>query len=622
MKATAMAVLVALGCTPVFGQNIGQFPGGPNPAPAAEANDAAEIAKALGPLADSLTAAISMDHSTKGSVVYSQPQVGFGAVFFGDVQWLNDGGRQCANFADPMSNLKAMPPMRLGPNYTLATWIKLPCPGNHGVIWDGTEACPLFVAEDRFACSDRNGERTFCTVKGLTGWHHVAVTCDGTQMAFFLDGGMRGQVPMVIDDRLWTIGAKTFRKPTENTQCDCLDDMFIFNRPLKQEEIAKLSNVRLPIHPPTAEEIARQNATKTARANAAPVAAAPVNGAPPPNMGALPPNVASLVNPAPVVPAADRAGAAELVKTYHDSLVFVQGTNGSGSGFLAKFNKGTFLFTNAHVAAGVRGAAFKTLNGDKVQIGATSAAAVGHDVVLMQATSISLPFEIMQGVDKEASIGDAVVVLGNAEGAGVVNTIMGSIVGIGPNLVEVDAPFVPGNSGSPIIHLKSGKVIGVATYLTIKKVDVVTKKVLSNPTVRRFGYRLDSIKSWQSINWSAFTAQADTLENIENMTKDLIKLVNEADRTGRFTPDMTNNRAIRSRIEAWQGQFHGHMSKTDIDTANANFIGYLKSLCKSDVIAAHQSLTYDFFQRKLTEEERDRNALADIFNSAIQAVRR
>lgn len=316
------------------------------------------------------------------------------------------------------------------------------------------------------------------------------------------------------------------------------------------------------------------------------------------------------------------AGAAELVKTYHDSLVFVQGTNGSGSGFLAKFNNATFLFTNAHVAAGVKGAAFKTLNGDKVQIGATSAAAVGHDVVLMQATSIGLPFEIMQGVDKEASIGDAVVVLGNAEGAGVVNTIMGTIVGIGPNLVEVDAPFMPGNSGSPIIHLKSGKVIGVATYLTIKKFDTVTKTRLSAPTVRRFGYRLDSIKSWQSINWRAFTAQADMMENIEALTKDLIKLINDVDQTGRITSSMTTNPAIKSRIDAWQGQFRGHMSKTDIDMANANFIGYLKSLCKSDVIAAHSTLTYDYFQRKLTDEERDRNALADIFSSAIQSMRR
>ncbi|MDR3401786.1 MAG: trypsin-like peptidase domain-containing protein [Chthoniobacter sp.] len=613
MKAPAIAIFMALCSVPVFGQNIGQFKGGPNtppgganpPAPAGEANDAAEITKALGPLAESLSAAISMDRSANGSVVYSQPQIGFAAVFFGGVQWLNDGGRQCASFASPNASLKTMPPMRLGPNYTLATWMKLPCPGNHGVVWDGLNACPLFVTENGFACSDRIGEHSYCEAKGLTGWHHVAVACDGTQMSFFLDGEMRGQAQVVLDDRLVTIGTKTMRIAGENNQCDCLDDMFVFNRPLKQDEIAKLSAVRLPLHEPTPADLARGNSFKA-----------------PPQANAAPVN-AGLANPAPGVPVPDRAelgNAAGLVKTYHDSLVFVQGSNGSGSGFLAKFNNATFLFTNAHVAAGVKGAAFKTLDGDKVQLGATSAVAVGHDVVLMQATSVGLPFDLMQGVDKEASIGDAIVVLGNAEGAGVVNTIMGKIVGIGPNLVEVDAPFQPGNSGSPIIHLKTGKVIGVATYLTIKKVDTVTKTRLSAPTIRRFGYRLDSIKSWQSINWPAFSAQADTMESIESLTKDLVKLINDIDRTGRITASMTNNAAIKSRIESWQSQFHSHMSKTDIEAMNTNFIGYLKSLCKGDILAAHSTVTYDYFQRKLTDEERDRNAIAEVFASAMQSM--
>ena len=76
----------------------------------------------------------------------------------------------------------------------------------------------------------------------------------------------------------------------------------------------------------------------------------------------------------------------------------------------------------------------------------------------------------MDHVDENASIDDDVVVLGNAEGGGVINTIKGKIVGVGPNLVEVDAAFVPGNSGSPIIHLKTGKVIGVATYLIIAQI--------------------------------------------------------------------------------------------------------------------------------------------------------
>ncbi len=121
---------------------------------------------------------------------------------------------------------------------------------------------------------------------------------------------------------------------------------------------------------------------------------------------------------------------------------------------------------------------------------------------------VETAFQIMTGVDENAAIGDEVVVLGNAEGAGVINTINGKIVGIGPNLVEVDAPFQPGNSGSPIVHLKTGKVVGVATYLTIRKFDSATKEPVKVPIVRRFGYRLDSVKIWQPVSWQSFYAQA------------------------------------------------------------------------------------------------------------------
>ena len=63
-------------------------------------------------------------------------------------------------------------------------------------------------------------------------------------------------------------------------------------------------------------------------------------------------------------------------------------------------------------------------------------------------------------------IGDAIVVLGNSGGGGVVTKLEGKLVGIGPDRIEVSAEFIPGNSGSPIIHVPTGKVIGIATYLT------------------------------------------------------------------------------------------------------------------------------------------------------------
>jgi len=309
---------------------------------------------------------------------------------------------------------------------------------------------------------------------------------------------------------------------------------------------------------------------------------------------------------------------ASLVKTQRNNLVFVSGSDGSGSGFLAKYGNRTFLFTNAHVAAGVRGAGFQTLQGDKVQIGAASAA-VGHDIFLMQATAASEPLAIMTGVEENTSIGDEIVVLGNAEGAGVINTIMGKIVGVGPQLIEVDAPFKPGNSGSPIIHLKSGKVIGAATYLTIRKFDSATNEPSKEPIVRRFGYRIDSVKTWQPVQWPAFFAQAKEMETVEALTEDLIEFLNDL-KDSKVNSSQHTNPVIKNRIDAWLASKMRGLSPRDRLQADQSFLSFLKVTCQSDITAARGRMTYDFFQRALSEQQKQRAQIADIFDKIIKDI--
>ena len=243
--------------------------------------------------------------------------------------------------------------------------------------------------------------------------------------------------------------------------------------------------------------------------------------------------------------------AARFVQTYHDSLVFITGTEGAGSGFVAALGTGNFLVTNVHVVAGIPDAAFKKLDGATVHGGSPSMA-VGEDIFCMALPAGGTPLPVMRGVDSNAAIGDEVVVLGNADGQGVINTIIGKIVGIGPNLVEVDAPFVPGNSGSPIIHLKTGKVIGVATYYVTNQYDVTTEKKLIRPVIRRFGYRLDGVNQWQPVNWGAFWQQRGQMESIEKLTADLFDFfVDFEDNKGAFTPGRHINRLFRDQIDYW-----------------------------------------------------------------------
>ena len=368
--------------------------------------------------------------------------------------------------------------------------------------------------------------------------------------------------------------------------------------------------------------IPRQPASQTSppvTANSNPVA----TPAPQPAPNSNPPVIASLTPPAtlPPQPPPGSLSAADVVKANRSNLVFVTTADGAGSGFIAHYGTGTFLITNAHVAAGAKGAMFKTLDGTQLQAG-SPAAAVGHDIFLMALPHQGAPLEIMVGVDQDASIGDAVVVLGNAEGAGVINTIQGKIVGIGPNLVEVDAPFQPGNSGSPIIHLKTGKVIGVATYLTIRKYDNATKQPVKEPIVRRFGYRLDSIKAWQSVNWQAFYSQATEMESIEKLTDDLVAFIEDMSKDGRVARGAHTNPAIKNRINQWLEARAKRLSPHDAAMADQSLISFLKITCQSDITAAQQHLTYDYFQRGLADQQRERKEIADVFSNIIDDLRK
>jgi hypothetical protein len=310
--------------------------------------------------------------------------------------------------------------------------------------------------------------------------------------------------------------------------------------------------------------------------------------------------------------------AAQIIQTYHNSLVFVTGTEGSGSGFIATIGNANYLVTNVHVTAALRDAAFKTLDGTVVQ-GGTPSMAVGEDIFCMAMPSGGKPFEVMEGVDSNAAVGDDVVVLGNAEGAGVVNTIMGKIVGIGPNLVEINAPFVPGNSGSPIVHLKTGKVIGVATYLVTNQYDLTTNQKLKQPVVRRFGYRLDSVKAWQPVNWRAFDAQATEMESIDTLTDDLYDFFRDMNENhGIVTRGRHNNPAIKDRIDDWLNEKSHSPSEEDAAEADANFVSFLKIVCQSDVTAAQGWITYDYFRRDLADQKQTRDEMTKAFQQIIR----
>ena len=310
------------------------------------------------------------------------------------------------------------------------------------------------------------------------------------------------------------------------------------------------------------------------------------------------------------------------MQQHRNALVVVKDRGGSGSGFIAKAGAQPWLFTNIHVAAGMANPQFTCIDGTQLKPGVAEAA-VGHDalrLVLTEPPPDSL--EVMTSLDANAKIGDAVLVLGNSGGGGVVTSLAGEIVGIGPDRIEVSAEFIPGNSGSPIIHVPTGKVIGIATYLTrryeafasadAKPGATPAKDAPGAVVVRRFGYRLDSVKKWEPLNWAAFQNEARAIEQISAVTGDVFDFL---DALRKKQPPRFATATLRRPAETWLATIRrAHLSEADREQATRSFLGSLRSLVQADVTAAQGKFRYAYFRNELQQEREVRDRLYKAFD--------
>ena len=282
---------------------------------------------------------------------------------------------------------------------------------------------------------------------------------------------------------------------------------------------------------------------------------------------------------------------AGIVKDSFERLVLVKGAIGVGSGFVYKVNGRAFFATNQHVVVGNQKLQFQPLsNKISLKLGAAQAA-VGHDVMVIPVQPEIPGFETSLDVSKEVSIGDAIVVLGDPEGAGVVRPITGRVLGIGPNLVEVSAQFVEGNSGSPIVHVKSGKVIGIATYASMRAFDAGAGQM--GVQVRRFGYRLDSVQKWQPVDWAAYQADAATAAAGKTYTEALAALCVSIIK-GTFNPVEHKDPRLKNALARFP---KANATETQMQQQTEAFVREVRNATKMQSDDLRRRLRYDYFAR-------------------------
>lgn len=175
------------------------------------------------------------------------------------------------------------------------------------------------------------------------------------------------------------------------------------------------------------------------------------------------------------------------------SLVTVEGKKGTGSGFIVNLNGKKTLITNIHVVFNNTEIAFRDINNNLVPVTNMYLSSERDIFIADVEDGFDIPALEMETDISLVKMGSAVAVFGNSQGSGVNTEIKGKLLGAGGRTIEIDTPFVAGNSGSPIILQTNGKVLGVATYVTYKSGDWSDFDSSFVYKPRRFAQRIDNM---------------------------------------------------------------------------------------------------------------------------------
>lgn len=205
-----------------------------------------------------------------------------------------------------------------------------------------------------------------------------------------------------------------------------------------------------------------------------------------------------------------------LTQEQMSSIVLIEGDQGVATGFIATVDQVDCVVTNLHVLGDNKNMVVRNLDGERIQLDAKGIRGAGEaDIALIHLAAGEdnpPPLDLAENVTDTVKIGDRIVIVGNRLGGGVATQTTGTIRGVGPTRIEVNAEFKPGNSGSPIYHIESKKIIGVASYIQTVPAGKSSKGKNAGAEVRWFGYRVDTVNKWEAIDWATWRKQVQLLK--------------------------------------------------------------------------------------------------------------
>lgn len=199
-------------------------------------------------------------------------------------------------------------------------------------------------------------------------------------------------------------------------------------------------------------------------------------------------------------------------------IVVIEGDKGSGTGFLCVVDGVVWVYTAAHVLSGNSKLAVRDSQGNRYSKFDHMESAEGVDLVRLRPTNQNFKgLEIIADTDAP-KVGDKIVAVGNSLGAGSLSLEAGVVKNIDETMWEVSTDIIPGNSGGPILDLKSGKVIGIVTHLIMRR-EKRTSGFAPKVNVKRYAARLDREWEWKRMPVTRFVKEWQYIEKMEQDSK-------------------------------------------------------------------------------------------------------
>jgi hypothetical protein len=259
------------------------------------------------------------------------------------------------------------------------------------------------------------------------------------------------------------------------------------------------------------------------------------------------------------------------------TIVSIKGDNAQGDGFLMRSPDGTFVVTHLHLLAANPNVKLFTSSGEAITVLGLKGA-VDRDLAMFSIQDNNyayLPAPADPAPDLQA--GDQLIIPDIGAEAGVLAGKLGRLVGMSPERIDFDNGMGLGSSGAPVIHVKSGTVLGIVT--TQKQVDVsdrLAQAWAANPApgssaiIPYYGLRLSGVTGWETYDAQRFLEETLFLRQFHDNTRYLDSYLNGRRNRGPFG-DVGNehgppdNKYFLKNIKLSGDQDTYHQQATDAD---------------------------------------------------------